>query len=238
MTHRIQICRGFTTGQWATLRQRADTGDKAAFDCAIEVFRRRMQERYLSCIEALVRADSKADVEVPIDAPDDCSTLPDDSGTAAVVPGFAILGLCCLLGETVQGFREKPPKPDAATDSPAATEAAATKPTPTCLQFMRLLRRPSFGDAFERDDPARAFVNGIRNGILHEGETRGWLIWRDKPTGKIVEKIGATYVLNRSEFYKALRLEFDAYVSELHDTQNVALRSRFLKKMNDVVEEC
>jgi hypothetical protein len=73
-----QICRGFTDKQWPTLKTRlmkdGDVqNDEAAWGCAIKVFERRIAERFLRSIEALERAGSKADVEVPSDAPSDCS---------------------------------------------------------------------------------------------------------------------------------------------------------------------
>lgn len=83
----------------------ANSDDEKAWHCAVEVFDRRIHERFLSCIEALESADSKSDVYVPDDAPADCSTLPEKNDT--VVPGFAIMALCCLLAETLQSFRCK-----------------------------------------------------------------------------------------------------------------------------------
>jgi hypothetical protein len=81
-------------------------------------------------------------------------------------------------------------------------------------------------------------VNGVRNGIFHEAETRGWVIQRDRPEGQILAQKGNRYALNRSEFYKALKTEFDLYLRELRDPANSALRSRFVKKMTDIAKEC
>jgi hypothetical protein len=110
VTEPVQICRGFTDKQWKMLRERLLNGDESAWSCAIEVFKRRINERYLSCIEALINGDSKQDLKVASEAPPDCSTLPKDGERPVIVPGFAILELCCLLAETLQGFREKPPE--------------------------------------------------------------------------------------------------------------------------------
>jgi hypothetical protein len=114
----VQICRGFTVAQWKKLYTRlmkpdgSNSDDQDAWCCAIEVFERRVCERFLSCIEALESADSRSDVSVRDDAPPDCSNLPQRND--AVVPGFAIMALCCLLAETLQSFRCKtdmPPNP-------------------------------------------------------------------------------------------------------------------------------
>src|SRR5690348_4366436 len=107
---RTEICRGFTDDQWKGLKTRLiKTGvledDVSAWDCAIQVFKRRMEERFFSCIDALKQADSKHEAKQAPDAPPDCSTLPTDSENA-VVPGFAIMALCCLLVETLAGFRK------------------------------------------------------------------------------------------------------------------------------------
>lgn len=240
-----QICRRFTDDKWVVLRKRliqnnAVQNDEAAWDCAINVFERRIKERFLSCIEALQQADSRADVEVATDAPPDCSTLPEDSSKNIVaVPGFAVMALCCLLIETLQSFREAPePLPPVA--------GPCGYPTGDCIRpersgaelFRVFLQLPSFGEAFRDQDVATAFVNGIRNGILHEAETRRWLIWREVPEGQIVEREGKRYHLNRTAFYHALRQEFEIYLGDLRDTRNVELRKRFVKKMNDIVKEC
>jgi hypothetical protein len=45
------------------------------------------------------------------------------------------------------------------------------------------------------------------------------------------------YAVNRTEFYNALKAEFDGYVAELRDPSNFELRTRFKKKMSDIVKE-
>jgi hypothetical protein len=216
-----QICRGFTNEQWIELRQRLKDGDESAWNCAIEVFGRRIRERFVACIDALMDADSELDVGVSPGAPPDCSTLPDDAGTHVVVPGFAIMALCCLLVETLQSFRERTTGDASTTD-----------------QFKKYLRRPGFDGAFEDDEVAKRFVQGVRNGILHEAETRGWVIWRKEPTGRIVQPRGQGFALNRTDFCQALKREFDNYLEELRDPGNTQLRDRFVEKMNDVAKEC
>ncbi len=237
MSEPVQICRGFTDEQWRTIRLCLDKGDESAWPCAVEIFERRIKERYLSCIEVLITADSKLDVGVPDQAPADCSTLPDDQGRPVVVPGFAILALCCLLAETLQGFREKPAKSNAPS-GPCTfqDDGKCIKPT-TTDQFREFLRRPAFRGAFDDDGVARSFVNGVRNGIFHEAETRGWVIWREEAPGQILVREDGRYALNRTEFYHALKAEFDGYVAELRDPNNSELRTRFKKKMSDIVKE-
>ena len=219
----MQICRGFTVNQWKELRLRLQTPDGAlsnderAWSLAVDVFERRICERFLSCIEVLENADSKSDISDEPHAPADGSTLPLRTGSKVVVPGFSIMALCCLLAETLQSFRCKP---DATTD-----------------MFKEVLLRPSFNGAFANDKVATSFVRGVRNGILHEAETRNWAVWRNEPENQLVAEEGGGYALNRSAFYRALKAEISIYLQELRDSTSTTLRKRFLKKMNDIVKE-
>lgn len=154
-------------------------------------------------------------------APADCSTLPDDGDSSVAVPGFSILALCCLLAETLQGFRETPPTKPAAAAPCTYPAGQCIKPS-TTDQFRDFLRRPAFRNEFDDEKVAKRFVNGVRNGIFHEAETRGWVIQRDRPLGRILTQEGKRYMLNRSEFYKALKAEFDVYLQELRDPGNAA----------------
>jgi hypothetical protein len=224
----VTLCRGFTVEQWRMLRKRLDvagalTQDETAWNCAIDIFARRVRERFLSCIEALQRADSRSDKAVAHGAPADCSTLPNDGDTAIVVPGFAIMALCCLLVETLQSFREQP-------GQAAALGGDMGK-------FKRFLKRPSFGLAFQEDEVAEGFYKGVRNGILHDAETRHCVIWRDEPEDKIIEKHGDQYALNRELFYGALKAEFESYLREIRSPHSAELRCRFVDKMDELVNK-
>jgi len=241
MREPTQICRGFTDDQWRGLEKRLGTGDESAWSCAIEVFERRIRERFFACIEALMDADSKLDVEVPPGASLDCSTLPNDDGKRVVVPGFAIMSLCCLLAETLQSFRESPGKPADTAGPYTYPDGSCVKPVSspsTNDQFKKFLRRPAFGGAFNDAKIAKKFVDGVRNGILHDAETRGWRIWRDEPLDQIVEPQAEGYALNRNEFYRALKGEFDSYLQDLRNPLNAQLRGSFVKKMSRVAEKC
>lgn len=242
MNEPTQICRGFTDEQWRELRRRLiDHGkiqnDEAAWKCAVDVFARRIRERFLSCIEALINCDSKQNLEVAPGAPPDCSTLPKDDGKQVIVPGFAILALCCLLAETLQGFRQKPVQPPASAARCTFPEGQCIRPS-TTNQFRDFLRRPAFRRAFDDDKIAAQFVKGIRNGIFHEAETRGWVVWREEPNGSILAQDGDGYALNRTEFYRALKEEFETYLAELQDPANSSLRCCFVKNMTDIEKEC
>ena len=212
MRESVQICRGFSVEQWRGLCSRLCEDEPDAWSCAVEVFERRINERFFSCLESLVHADPKLDVPTWEADPADCSNLPDDGEQLVMVPGFAIMALCCLLIETLQSFREGGDR----------------------KKIEKFLRRPSFKGEFEDNGVAASFVKGVRNGILHDAETRGWVIWRQHPSGRIVEQVDGRFILYRTEFYRALKAEFDQYLSDLRDPENQRLRQRFVQKMNEI----
>jgi hypothetical protein len=91
-----EICRGFTDDQWKSLKNHliedgVITDDTAAWDCAIQVFKRRIEERFLSSIEALQRSDSKHEAKETPNAPPDCSTLPPDSENVGICDNGSVL---------------------------------------------------------------------------------------------------------------------------------------------------
>lgn len=215
------LCFGFSTEDWVALSPKLDSGDETAWAEAIDVFRRRIMERYFSCIDALEAADTKPDIS-RVD------------GAKLCIPGFAIVALCCLLIETSQSFRTAYQAPDISTGQCTFPEGDCIKPgSGTNQQFLDFLSRPAFRGAFQ-GDTGKKFNSGVRNGILHEAETRRWVIWREEPAGKIVDKESSGYALNRTHFYRAIKQEFESYLQELCDPRNEGLRERFKKKMNDL----
>jgi hypothetical protein len=219
-----EICHGFTDEDWKALRKDlmgpgGVTKDENAWARAVDVFANRIRERFLSCIEAL----------------DD----PKSSTGRLIVAGFAIMALCCLLIETLQSFRKEPP-------SLPSVKGPCSYPTGPCIfprttttgLFKDFLQLPAFGGAFDKNEIAKSFIQGIRNGILHEAETRRWVIWRNKPKFRILMPYNDGYALNRTEFYKAMKSEFESYLQELIKSTNKDLRRRFVKKMDDIVKEC
>lgn len=218
-----ELCSGFRKSDWKELAQRLDDNDETAWLKAIGVFERRISERFITSIDALVSADTKSDVKSA-----------EDANAPKCIPGFSIVALCCLLIETLQSFRES------LTDL-APGEGPCSFPSGKCIksppgtrqQFEAFLLRPAFQGAFD-DEIAACFVRGIRNGILHEAETRKWVIWRDEPEGRIVEKEDDGFALNRNLFYAAIKKEFECYLEDLRHPSDDKLRNRFRKKMNEL----
>lgn len=221
---KVDICFRFSSTDWGTLVNRLDH-DESAWAEAVGVFERRMKERFLSCIEALAKVD----------------TRPDQSGSNAspeedCIPGFSIMALCCLLIETLQGFQENAAS-TAQSGQCTYPAGPCVKPSPdTTGQFVKFLRRPAFGAAFAEDRIAKSFVRGIRNGILHEAETRKWAIWRDRPSTLVAPREDG-HALNRTMFFEAVKQEFQCYLKDLRSPANGDLRERFKKKMNDICKE-
>jgi hypothetical protein len=204
---KTDLCFEFSSTDWEELEPRLDH-DEAAWGDAISVFERRMKERFFTCINALVRADTRPDLKRS-------GSLPKAS---RCIPGFSIVALCCLLIETLEGFRE-----------------GASRNTER--QFMKFLNRPAFGGAFAGDNIAKSFVNDIRNAIFHEAETRKWIIRRNRPAGQIAVAEQDGYVLNRYPFYEAIKQEFESYVGDLRDPSNSQLRKTFREQMNGICKK-
>jgi hypothetical protein len=203
---KADLCFGFSSTDWEKLVSRLDH-DENAWAEAIGVFERRMKERFFSCIEALEKADTKPDSDISSSSVEPCC-----------IPGFSIVALCCLVIETLQGFRE----------------GASRK---TEKQFVEFLKRAAFAEAFANDKLAECFVKGVRNGIFHEAETRKWLIRRGKPRAAIVSKEDDGYILNRVPFYEAVKQEFESYLRQLRMPFKTELRVMFKKQMSEICKE-
>lgn len=204
---KADLCVGFSSTDWENLSQRLDH-DETAWAGAIGVFERRMRERFFTCIDVLVKADTVLDEQDGRSSADDVHCR----------PGFSIMALCCLVIETLQGFRE-----------------GASRETEK--QFIKFLKRPAFGGAFADDKIAECFVKGIRNGILHEAETRKWIIRRNRPAGQMVATEQDGYILNRCPFHEAVKQEFEGYLRELRDPSNRDSRKRFREQMNQICKK-
>jgi hypothetical protein len=75
------LCFGFPKSEWKSLNNKLDDGDEDAWSQAIGVFERRIRERFLSCIDALIKADTKSELS------------PESRRTEICTPGFSIIAL-------------------------------------------------------------------------------------------------------------------------------------------------
>ncbi|GAB4234677.1 MAG: hypothetical protein Tsb0034_08490 [Ekhidna sp.] len=130
--------------------------------------------------------------------------------------GFTITAIMCLLIETLYCFRK----------------GILDNTGNAVITFREFLTESnSFKDHFD-EESASAFYNHIRNGILHQAETKEKSRIRD--VGPLVRKIKGSIAINRTEFFNLLENEFHSYIDQLADTSNAELRAAFIKKMNHV----
>src|SRR6185312_7740201 len=130
-------------------------------------------------------------------------------------PGFAILALDCLLIDTIQAFREG---------------RVSTVEVSPAHSFRTFLHTPRFADFRSRD---RAdFFHYVRNGILHNGETRkDWKVRID--TTRMLERTATSRTLNRRLFHAGVIKEW----RELHHhlrQGDTASRTAFLQRMDSM----
>ncbi len=128
--------------------------------------------------------------------------------------GFAVMALDCLFLETPYGFQT----------------GASTYDTRRA--YTAVLSAAPFGL-----DPAIAtgLYENVRNGIVHDTETRkGWKI-RMGGQAPIVERDGASdFILNRTSFHEALKGAFDAWMVELRGG-DVRLRGNMRARMEQII---
>lgn len=215
------LCVGFSADSWRSLSAQMASGDEDSWAIGIDVFRRRMDERFFRPITALEAADTKPDLKVD-GAP---------SGEECV-PGFSIVAICCLLIETIQDFKEEVPQVEPRIAVCSYPNGVCIKPeSGTNRRFKAFLQLPAFNGAFNGALAGR-FCEGIRNGILHSAETRQWVIWRSEPEGQIVAPEQDGYALNRTLFCAALKVEFGNFIGSLRRPENHNIRAHFKRRMD------
>ena len=190
----MQIAPGISSNDWKVLE--LDSAASPDWVAAIDIFERRIRERYVEPIDHLVTVD-----------------LPKRPRERKF--GFAILGLDCLLVETLSAFIE----------GLEDTYGVSKKVFRT---FVRT--RTRFKDIFTTDDIADQFYREFRCGILHQaevgGESKVWSV------GPLLQIDGKAFTVNRDEFHTCLKGEFEDYLKELRDPSNVTVRQNFRKKMD------
>jgi len=134
--------------------------------------------------------------------------------------GFAILALDCLLIESIQAFR----RGKNAKNSAESRKAHTTFLTTT----------PKFSDFFS-DALANDFYTSVRNGLLHDGETRkGWLVKANNKYALVDPQPKNFVVVNRLKFHAALVSEFESYLQSLRDPAEITLRKNLVKALNNL----
>lgn len=135
--------------------------------------------------------------------------------------GFAVMALCALLIETIQSYWEGLPSTNKRelsdlkkrTAPPEyAIPRADTWPKNNAKVFEKFFANPVFGPFFP-DVNSSEFYKNIRNGLLHQAQTKGgWLLERSGPLWD-----GTNRKINRDLFAEAVEDAFDRYIQELRD---------------------
>lgn len=142
--------------------------------------------------------------------------------------GFAIVALDCLLLESLYGYET-----GERTRSSGATSAAFENVLTSKVQFVQ---------AFAREGLAASFGRAVRNGLLHDGETRGgWIIWRGTVSGPLVQlQPDNRLVLYRDAFHAAVKASVAEYFAKLrraHDSDGLKLRKAFMDRVDALCKE-
>jgi hypothetical protein len=131
--------------------------------------------------------------------------------------GFAIVALDCIVLESLWGFMN-------GVAVPQRQEKQA---------YRDVLAGPTFGWSTELSD---AFRQLVRNGIMHDAETRSrWLIKKTVPRTEVVQRDkNGDYALNRTKFHSALEAAFEGWLAALR-AGDVTLRKNMRRRMDAVI---
>src|ERR1019366_1871712 len=144
-----------------------------------------------------------------------------DSLTPLPYAGFATLALDCLLLEAIQAFKQ----------------GHHTKTSPESKGAYKAILRssPHFSRFFSSAQSADDFYTYVRNGLLHDGETRkGYLV---KAVGPLLEaRDDGSIRVNRKAFHVALCREFGDYVGRLSSPTEKQLRMNLVAAIDGLCE--
>lgn len=131
--------------------------------------------------------------------------------------GFATLALDCIVLESLWGFMH----------------GKATPPRQERQVYQDILTGPRFGLT---TDLAESFRDQVRNGIMHDAETRKrWLIAKTVPRHAIIHvNKNGDYVVNRTNFHAALKSTFADWTAKLRAGDR-DLRHNMRKRMNGII---
>ncbi len=134
--------------------------------------------------------------------------------------GFAVLALDCLLIETLQAFK--------------SGEHAEKREESRKAYEVFLTSSPRFQKYFS-SSRVQDFYTNVRNGLLHDGETRGgWLVKANPQYDLIDPQSDGFVIVNRQRFHDALVKDFKAYVKGLSDPARKDLRKNLVSALNDL----
>jgi len=184
----IEIAPGITAREWLSALE----NDK---NKAIDILEKRIKSRFLSPANTLVEIETK-----------------DDH-----TPGFAILALCFLTIETLQGFRE------GMKDHRGCSRGLFVRFLKTWEPFMSTVSEP------EKEERAKDFFARGRCALLHSGSTD--FIRITSKTGEAIKLMSdESWQINRTKFLKELTIYFDEYLRRLKSSDDGEFYSHFRTK--------
>ncbi len=150
----------------------------------------------------------------------------DSDGRVPDGRGFAVLALDCLLIESLYGYQR----------------GRHTQVGGTNMAFEKILLEEPFRPHFEREGRAARFGRAVRNGILHDGETRdGWVVWKasSEDSPMIDPQADGRTRIHRELFHRTVKTYVDTYFATLRagTDSGVALREAFRCRVNELCAE-
>ncbi len=132
--------------------------------------------------------------------------------------GFAILALDCLLIETIQAFKN-----GKHAETPKESRRAYETFLTSSPRFQKYFSFPRVQD----------FYTNMRNGLLHDGETRkGWLVKANPQYDLVDPQPDGSIIVNRERFHDVLVKDFKAYVRDLSNPANKGLRKNLVSAIS------
>lgn len=185
--------------------------DKKSWSKAIEIFRDRIEGRFLNTVNTLLE------------------TCKDDP---SIANGFAIMALNCLLIETLQQFYE------GVSDSKNRSQQSFVKFLTQSPFFNG--KHKKYGADFVGFDrrTARIFYSDVRCGILHQAETKSNVMLSYYGPYLVDEVTNLDWIMfDIKRFTEALNYEYQKYISRISDDKQTAIRTAFCKKWEFILEE-
>lgn len=132
--------------------------------------------------------------------------------------GFAVMALDCLLIETLDQFYH------GVSETPIGQGRG---------YFVDFLKRPPFEFT---EEVATKFYDHVRNGILHQAETKENTRIRTDSELPLVQLTPDEkgLIINRKKFHQKLKDAFEQYVRDLRDPKNSKLREHLRRKMDSI----
>ncbi|PZR20504.1 MAG: hypothetical protein DI539_10660 [Flavobacterium psychrophilum] len=224
----IKISPKYYQSDWRALD--LTKNNKNDWSKAIDIFKDRIEGRYLKQIEAL---DTNADKDIRF------------------YSGFAIMSLTCLLIETLEQFWTGNPQTSRKSKTSIKKKLNLwnkifKKDQSTisndALAFYNFFQRSDkFRSFFDTHEKANVFYTKIRCGLLHQGQTKGKSLIHIRSSEPMLcwlnnSNIEEGVSINRREFVKEVGEVYKKYIETLEKSDLNFKRKTLEKKMKHIVD--